>query len=101
VGWQADVVATAKSDLPAAQVLDGEGGYTVRGTVLPVERSAAIGAFPLGLAQGARLKRAVREGALLTWADVAVGVTRAFELRPELEVDYARRSETGSDTRPF
>ena len=28
-GWRGDVVATAKRDLAAGEMLDGEGGYTV------------------------------------------------------------------------
>ncbi|HVR50027.1 MAG TPA: Gfo/Idh/MocA family oxidoreductase, partial [Pseudorhodoferax sp.] len=39
VQWQADVVATAKRDLAVGETLDGEGGYTVWGKLLPVERS--------------------------------------------------------------
>ena len=41
-GWRADVVAVAKRDLAAGEVLDGEGGFTVWGKVLPA--SASLGA---------------------------------------------------------
>jgi predicted homoserine dehydrogenase-like protein len=34
-GWNADVVATAKRDLKPGELLDGEGGYTVWGKLLP------------------------------------------------------------------
>ena len=34
-GWNADVVATAKRDLQPGEMLDGEGGYTVWGKLLP------------------------------------------------------------------
>ena len=34
-GWNADVVATAKRDLQPGELLDGEGGYTVWGKLLP------------------------------------------------------------------
>ena len=33
--WNADVVATAKRDLQPGEMLDGEGGYTVWGKLLP------------------------------------------------------------------
>jgi predicted homoserine dehydrogenase-like protein len=34
-GWRGDVVAVAKRDLTAAEMLDGEGGYTVWGNSSP------------------------------------------------------------------
>ena len=37
--WNADVVATAKRDLAPGDVLDGEGGYTVWGKLLPAATS--------------------------------------------------------------
>jgi predicted homoserine dehydrogenase-like protein len=84
-GWHADVVATAKRDLETGEVLDGEGGYTVRGTVVPADRSMSLGGFPLGLAHGSTVRRAVRQDGLLTWDDVDVPPTRAYELRRELD----------------
>jgi predicted homoserine dehydrogenase-like protein len=53
--WNADVVATAKRDLAPGELLDGEGGYTVWGKLLPAERSLRIGGLPLGLAHGIKL----------------------------------------------
>ena len=61
-GWNADVVATAKRDLQPGDVLDGEGGYTVWGRLLPAQKSAAIGGVPLGLAHDVKVVRAVRTG---------------------------------------
>ena len=40
-GWNADVVATAKRDLRVGELLDGEGGYTVWGKLLPAATSRA------------------------------------------------------------
>src|SRR5512137_1164529 len=40
--WNADVVATAKRDLRAGEVLDGEGGYTVWGKLQPAAASLAL-----------------------------------------------------------
>ena len=40
-GWNADVVATAKRDLQPGEMLDGEGGYTVWGKLLPADDLAA------------------------------------------------------------
>ncbi len=89
--WQADVVATAKRDLRAGEVLDGEGGYTVWGKLLPAATSQAIGGLPLGLAHQVTLKRPVAQGQSLTWDDVAIDTTsRAYALRREMEHLFTR-----------
>ena len=41
--WNADVVATAKRDLQPGELLDGEGGYTVWGKLLPADDLDAHG----------------------------------------------------------
>jgi len=85
-GWRADVVATAKRDLKPGETLDGEGGYTVWGKLLPAETSRRIGGLPLGLAHGVRLIRAVARGQSLCWADVSIDTsTQAWRIRQELE----------------
>jgi predicted homoserine dehydrogenase-like protein len=84
--WRGDVVATAKRDLAEGEVLDGEGGAMVWGKCLPAARSLALGALPIGLAHGVRLKRAVARGATVGWADVAVDETsEAVRIRREME----------------
>lgn len=60
-GWHADVVATAKRDLKAGEMLDGEGGYTVWGKLLPAKTSAGMGGLPLGLAHQVKLVRDVKK----------------------------------------
>jgi predicted homoserine dehydrogenase-like protein len=85
-GFNADVVATAKRDLAAGEVLDGEGGCCVWGKLVPAAASLALGGLPLGLAHGPRLVRPVKQGQCLTWADVAIDTTsRAYALRREME----------------
>ena len=88
--WNADAVATAKRDLRVGEILDGEGGYTVWGKLLPAQTSAQLGGLPLGLAHGIKLVRAVRQGQSLTWADVAIDTTtKAYQLRREMESMFA------------
>jgi predicted homoserine dehydrogenase-like protein len=82
--WRADVVATAKRDLRCGETLDGEGGYTVWGKLLPAKTSQAINGLPLGLAHGIRLTRPVSKGATLSWDDVEVHDSRAYRLRQEM-----------------
>ena len=91
--WVADVVATAKRALREGEILDGEGGYTVWGKLLPVERSLRLGAVPLGLAHDVRLKRPVAAGSVITWADVEIDIrTRAYALRKQLESTHEQRA---------
>jgi predicted homoserine dehydrogenase-like protein len=84
-GWNADVVATAKRDLKPGELLDGEGGYTVWGKLLPAVTSRQMGGLPLGLAHEVRLVRAVSKGQALTWDDVHMPASRAHTLRREME----------------
>ncbi len=89
-GFRADVVAVAKKDLAAGDVLDGEGGYTVWGKLMPAADSLRRGGFPVGLAHGVKLRRAVKTGAPLTWSDVIVDeANRAVQFRQEMERAFA------------
>ncbi|MEY2661585.1 MAG: hypothetical protein RLZZ123_2757 [Pseudomonadota bacterium] len=84
--WGADVVATAKRDLKPGEILDGEGGYTVWGKLLPAGKSLAIKGLPLGLAHQIKLKRPVAMGQCLSWDDVEIDPNlSAVRIRRELE----------------
>jgi predicted homoserine dehydrogenase-like protein len=92
-GFRADAVATAKRGLKPGEVLDGEGGYTVVGRLMPAADSLAQGCLPLGLAHGWKLTRAVAAGEVLRWSDVAVDAgVPAVRLRREME-DVFRAQE--------
>ena len=87
-----DAVATAKRDLAASETLDGEGGFTVYGKLLPAQASLRRGALPIGLAHGVTLKRAIGAGEIVGWDDVeydpaleAVAVRREMEARFGME----------------
>jgi predicted homoserine dehydrogenase-like protein len=85
-GMRADVIATAKRDLKAGELLDGEGGYTVHGKLLPAEKSIAMGGLPLGLAHELKLVRNVPAGQSLTWADVQADESlTAYQVRKDME----------------
>jgi predicted homoserine dehydrogenase-like protein len=87
--WNADVVATAKRDLQPGEMLDGEGGYTVWGKLLPAAKSLQLGGLPLGLAHQVKVVRPVAKGQSLSWADVAMDTgTRAYTLRREMEAAF-------------
>jgi predicted homoserine dehydrogenase-like protein len=89
-GFRGDVVATAKRDLAAGEILDGEGGYTVWGRLYPAAASLVLGGLPIGLAHGVKLVRPVAVGSPLTWADVAVDETaEPVRVRREMERSFA------------
>lgn len=92
-GFRGDVVAVAKRDLRAGEVLDGEGGYTVWGRLMPAARSIAAGALPIGLAQRVTLTQDVAAGAVLRWSDVAMPESEAVAIRREMERRFAPASE--------
>ena len=88
-GWRGDVVATAKRDLREGEVLDGEGGYTVYGKLMPAADSLALGGLPLGLAHHVKLVRPVASGQRVKWSDVAVDAANAaVRFRREMEVEF-------------
>jgi predicted homoserine dehydrogenase-like protein len=84
--FRSDVVATAKRDLRAGEVLDGEGGACVWGKLLPARSSLEIGGLPIGLASRVPLRRDVRSGQCVTWQDVRIDETDdAYRYRREME----------------
>ena len=96
--WRGDVVATAKRDLAVGEVLDGEGGAMVWGRCVPAERSLSLGALPIGLAHGFALKRAVRVGETVGWADVAFDPdSEAVKVRREMEATAAMGRRRAAD----
>jgi len=66
----ADVVACAKRDLAAGEILDGEGGFTVWGKLLPASRSLSIGGLPIGLSDKVKLKNNIKAHQPICWDDV-------------------------------
>jgi len=70
--FRGDVAAVAKRSLRAGEMLDGEGGYTVWGKLMPAAASLKAGALPIGLAHRVKLKRDIAHGALVCWGDVEI-----------------------------
>ena len=89
-GFRADVVATTKRDLKTGEILDGEGGYTVVGKLMPAPASLDIGALPLGLAHGVKVLHAVAAGQPVRWKDVGIDESgQVVRLRREMEKQFA------------
>ncbi len=68
--WRGDVAATAKRPLKAGERLDGEGGFTVYGKLMPTTDSLAQDALPIGLAHNLVLTHDVPAGRAVRWSDV-------------------------------
>ncbi len=85
-GFRGDVVSTAKRDLKAGEVLDGEGGACVWGRLMPAADSLRIGGLPIGLANRVPLVRDVNAGQAVTWADVRIDAEDdAYRFRRAME----------------
>jgi len=90
-GFRGDVAAVAKRDLKAGEMLDGEGGYTVWGKLMPARDSLKIGALPIGLAHRVKLTRDIAHGAVVTWNDVEVNqADDAISTRRAMEKRFAK-----------
>ncbi|MSO80970.1 MAG: flagellar biosynthesis protein FlgA [Alphaproteobacteria bacterium] len=89
-GFRADAVATAKRDLKPGETLDGEGGWTVYGRLMPAADSLRMGGLPIGLAHGVKLQNAVPMDRPVTWSDIEVGaLSEAAAFRREMERRFA------------
>jgi predicted homoserine dehydrogenase-like protein len=92
-GFRSDVVATAKRDLQAGEMLDGEGGFCVWGKQTPADISLERELLPLGLAHNVKLKRDIDEGQPLRWSDVVYDpADTAVKVRREMEAAFGRRN---------
>jgi predicted homoserine dehydrogenase-like protein len=90
-GFRGDAVATAKRALQPGEMLDGEGGFTVYGKLMPAADSLALGALPIGLAHGVKLTRAIPAGDCVRWADVVADEGEpAVKIRREMEALFRR-----------
>ena len=91
-GFVGDVVATAKRRLEAGEMLDGEGGFCVYGTLMPAADSLDCGGLPIGLAHGVRLKTPIAAGQCLHWSDVDMDEAGdAVRFRRQMEQAFAPR----------
>jgi predicted homoserine dehydrogenase-like protein len=91
--FRGDVVAVAKRELHPGEILDGEGGYTVWGKLMPAADSLVAGALPIGLAHQVKLVRGVAHGSIVRWCDVETNIKDATILaRREMEDKMTKRS---------
>ncbi len=89
IGFFSDVAATAKRDLKAGEMLDGEGGYTVYGRIMRAQDSLRDGVLPIGLAHHVKLKHDVPKGQAVRWADVEIADSDTVRFRRQMEAEFA------------
>jgi predicted homoserine dehydrogenase-like protein len=93
-----EVVATAKRDLKAGEVLDGLGGYMTYGQCETYGMARAGDLLPMGLAEGARLLHDLPKDAVLTRRDVVLPEGRLVD-RLRAEQDAAFPPAASNDAR--
>ena len=86
--YRGDAVATAKTDLKAGDMLDGEGGFAVWAKAIPARISQDVDALPIGLAHNVKLKRPVAKDQVVRMSDV--------ELVNDLDVVDLRKEQVSA-----
>jgi predicted homoserine dehydrogenase-like protein len=71
----AEVMCTAKKDLNPGEKLDAFGGYTFYGIIDRAAEAQRLNALPVGLAPGAKVKKQILKGAIITWDAVELDET--------------------------
>jgi predicted homoserine dehydrogenase-like protein len=84
-----EVVATAKRDLKAGEVIDGLGGFMTYGECENVWVSGPEDLLPMGVAEGCRLVRDVPKDTAIRRADVTLPEGRLIDrLRAEQDAAF-------------
>jgi predicted homoserine dehydrogenase-like protein len=79
-----DVIAVAKKDLKAGDILDGIGGFTCYGTIENSDVCQAEDLLPMGLVEDCRLTRSIPKDSCITYDDVELPEDRLCDkLRQE------------------
>lgn len=95
------VIALAKKDLQAGEAIDELGGYEVYGVAENIDAIRAEGLLPIGLAVGARLRRAVPRDTPLRFEDVELPAGRVIDrLYSEQEALFGPASNNNSNNTP-
>jgi predicted homoserine dehydrogenase-like protein len=83
--FNGDVVAVAKRDINPGEVLDGEGGYTVWGKLMPSTASVKTKALPIGLASDVAVTQPVKQGQVVTMDDIKADTSaQAWQVRRKM-----------------
>ena len=70
--FNADVISVAKKDLNIGDILDGEGGFAARGRLVTSQESVKSNYLPLGLTDGAIMKKKIKKDKHIKLDDVDI-----------------------------
>lgn len=91
-----EVVATAKTDLKAGQVIDGIGHYMTYGLCENADTTADQRLLPIGVAEGCVLKRDIPKDQVLTYDDVVLPEGRLVDQLRVEQAQYFAASDKAS-----
>jgi predicted homoserine dehydrogenase-like protein len=91
-----EVVATAKTDLQAGQVIDGIGGYMTYGLCENADTTQLENLLPIGVAEGCVLKNNIPKDKVLTYDDVILPEGRLVD---KLRIEQQEYFGSGSDSK--
>ena len=90
----AEVVAMAKKDMSPGDVIDGIGGYTIRGYADIAQDAKADNLVPIGIIAKAIVTKAIKVGDLITYDQVQVDesseIVKLRRLQDSLGLTYAK-----------
>jgi predicted homoserine dehydrogenase-like protein len=89
-----DVIAVAKRDLKAGEVLDGIGGFTCYGMIDNAEVCQAENLLPMGLSEGCRTRHNIPKDRALSYSDVEVPEGRLCDGLRAKQNAYFAQSES-------
>ena len=70
--FNAEVISVTKKDLHIGEILDGEGGFASRGKLVTAKCSVENNYLPLGLTDGAKIKRTIKKDEFIKIDDVEI-----------------------------
>ena len=92
--FKGDVAATAKRLLSSGEVLDGEGGYCVYGTLMSSAEAVRVGTLPIGLSNNLPLLNDISKGQTVLWSDVKIDPRNSIlRFRKEMERVFGQEKE--------
>jgi predicted homoserine dehydrogenase-like protein len=91
-----EVVATAKTDLKAGQVIDGIGHYMTYGLCENADTTASENLLPIGVAEGCVLKRDIAKDQVITYDDVLLPEGRLVDKLRQEQATYFKTTEVSN-----
>ena len=88
--FNADVISVAKKDLKVGDILDGEGGFAARGRLFSSQESIKNNYLPLGLTEGAILKKEINKDQYIKFDDVEINWKEEILTARKYQIDLIK-----------